>query len=100
MTVSLLDTNLLIYAFDASEKARNVKAKDLLDRMTVNQYGVLSSQNLIEFGNAMLKKVHPTPNFKVIHNAIEVLVESFDILLPNDQTVSLALKAVENFQLS
>ena len=100
MTATLIDTNLLIYAFDASDKAKNANAKDLLDRLTVDQSGVLSSQNLIEFANVMLKKSRPTQNFVIIHNAIEIMVESFDILLPNDQTVSQALTAVERFQIS
>ena len=100
MTASLLDTNLLVYAYDATDSIKHERALKLFKRMTDDQSGVLSSQNLIEFGNAMLKKVHPKPNFKTIHNAIEIMVESFDILLPNDQTVSQALTAVERFQIS
>lgn len=43
------DTNLLVYAYDRSEPAKQERALAVLDRLAINQAGVISVQVLAEF---------------------------------------------------
>jgi predicted nucleic acid-binding protein len=45
----LLDTNVLVYAYDASEKRRREIAKELLNEVWDDGGGVVTLQNLSEF---------------------------------------------------
>jgi len=60
----LIDTNILVYAFDADSGKKHTVAKDLLARCWKNeaQYTV-STQNLAEFSVVVREKVeHPLPS--------------------------------------
>lgn len=56
----LIDTNIMVYAYDVSEKAKRHVARALLDDVWERGGGVLTLQNLSEFFVAVTKKVeHP-----------------------------------------
>jgi predicted nucleic acid-binding protein len=58
----LLDTNVLVYAYDVSEKRRREIAKVLVDEVWDSGGGVVSLQNLSEFFFAVTRKVQkPIP---------------------------------------
>lgn len=58
----LLDTNVLVYAYDVSEKRRREIAKALLDVVWDSGGGVVTLQNLSEFFFAVTRKVQkPVP---------------------------------------
>ena len=58
----MLDTNVLVYAYDASETRRRGIAKALLDDVWNVGGGVLTLQNLSEFFFAVTRKVQkPVP---------------------------------------
>jgi predicted nucleic acid-binding protein len=57
-----LDTNILVYAYDISEKRRREIAKALVDEVWDSGGGVLTLQNLSEFFFAVTRKVQkPVP---------------------------------------
>ena len=58
----LLDTNILVYAYDVSEKRRREIAQALVDEVWDSGGGVVTLQNLSEFFFAVTRKVQkPVP---------------------------------------
>ena len=61
---ALIDTNILVYAFDADRGRKNITAKELIGRSWrgKERYAV-STQNLAEFSVVVREKVaHPVPS--------------------------------------
>jgi predicted nucleic acid-binding protein len=53
----LVDTNLLVYAYDRSEVEKQAKAVELLDEPVKNGSGILSPQILSEFYTVVTRKL-------------------------------------------
>jgi predicted nucleic acid-binding protein len=53
----LVDTNVLVYAYDRSAPDRQRRALDVLDRLVVSGVGVISTQVLAEFFVAVTRKI-------------------------------------------
>lgn len=60
---SLIDTNILVYAYDSNEGAKNSVASKLLEKVIMNKMNIaLSTQNLSEFFVNVTKKIErPLP---------------------------------------
>lgn len=56
----LVDTNILVYAYDRSEPVKQSKSITILDSLAKDRSGVLSPQILSEFFNVATKKL-PAP---------------------------------------
>ncbi|MFV9689988.1 MAG: PIN domain-containing protein [Desulfobacteria bacterium] len=54
----LIDTNILVYAYDISESTKHDIAKDILKQIWQDGGGVVCVQNLMEFF-VVIKKVQP-----------------------------------------
>ncbi len=72
----LLDTNVLVYAFDTSDSAKHQRAQQLLEQATQSNDSGVSSQVIQEFCNVALKK------FEVTFTTGELLLVLEEILLP------------------
>ncbi|MCI0610782.1 MAG: PIN domain-containing protein [Anaerolineae bacterium] len=59
MTVVLLDTNILVYAFDRTEPEKRAQAMKIVLDLQVNPVGCLSIQCLSEFFNAVTRGAAP-----------------------------------------
>ncbi|MFV1951142.1 MAG: PIN domain-containing protein [Nitrospinota bacterium] len=57
MTDKLIDTNILVYAYDTSEGDKHEASRDLLVQIWKEGGGVICLQNLMEFFVVMTKKV-------------------------------------------
>lgn len=55
MTNILVDTNLLVYAYDPRDEAKNERAQQVLQRLRRSRRGVISVQSLAEFMRASQK---------------------------------------------
>ena len=53
----LVDTNVLVYAYDVRDAAKQARAIDVLERMEENQLGALSVQILGEFFVTITRKL-------------------------------------------
>lgn len=53
----LVDTNILVYAYDRSEPAKQIQASNILDELATRSAGVLSTQILAEFYTAVTQKL-------------------------------------------
>lgn len=57
MPGKLIDTNVLVYAYDTSEEKKHAVSKDLLRHMWIDGGGVVCLQNLMEFFVVITRKV-------------------------------------------
>jgi predicted nucleic acid-binding protein len=57
MPDKLIDTNVLVYAYDTSEGSKHTVAKDLVRHMWIAGGGVVCLQNLMEFFVVITRKV-------------------------------------------
>ncbi len=57
MPGKLIDTNILVYAYDTSEGAKHTASKDALRMIWIEGGGVVCVQNLMEFFVVITKKV-------------------------------------------
>lgn len=53
----VLDTNVLVYGFDASEPEKQERALDVLDRVGAEPAAALPAQVLAEFANAVMNRI-------------------------------------------
>lgn len=57
MSEFLVDTNILVYAYDRSEMAKKAKAQEVLTWLETHDAGALSTQILGEFFNSTTRKL-------------------------------------------
>ncbi|MEZ5087504.1 MAG: hypothetical protein R2722_15080, partial [Tessaracoccus sp.] len=57
MSLQFVDTNVLLYAYDASAGARHTAARDLVSQLGRDRQGVLSVQVLQEFYVNVTRKI-------------------------------------------
>ena len=57
MPGKLIDTNVLVYAYDTSEGKKHTASKDLLRHLWIDGGGVVCLQNLMEFFVVITRKV-------------------------------------------
>src|SRR3989344_5665856 len=87
----LVDSNILVYAFDSSEKEKFEKAKKFLKESMGNGNAFLSAQNLAEF-HVNITKGKNGIRKKTSIEITEALSEQFNIVNYNEKTV---VKAIE-----
>ena len=101
MSGVLVDTNVLVYAYQAGTgDSRANRAKDVLESLARLGNGFVSVQNLAEFSRVVLVKLTaPVPPAKV-REAIARFEGVFSVLAPSGRTVSHALHGVEKHGLA
>lgn len=100
MTDSLVDSNIVVYAYQDELTGKGMIAKALIERLAIEKSGVLSTQVLVEVSSVLLRRSKPTPDISKIQAAIRTLSKLFTILKVNPESVTLALDAVKQFQMS
>lgn len=101
MTISsnikyLVDTNILIYAFDRSSPF-HVSAREIIVEVIKKSKGILvAQQNLIEFCN-VLHRQYDIPVKEVAKDA-ENIMRDFGVIAPLSTTFHLFLSLLENNQ--
>lgn len=86
-----LDTNILIYAYDISDRRKQLIAHDLV-RKALAGHSILSTQVLAEYASALQHKVSPPAlpkDLKVILNALAPI----RVVLPDGDMVRRAVEA-------
>lgn len=78
MTALLVDTNVLVYAYDRSEVGKQRRALDVLDRLAMAGTGFLSTQVLAEFYNVVTLKLvsplTPTQAYQRLEHYVQVWI--------------------------
>ena len=94
----LLDTNVLVYAFEPRQVLQQEKALAVLLRLEETGTGCLSLQSLAEFCNVAINKLHLAPN-EVIPQ-LERWIATFPVLNLTPQVVLEAARGVRDHQLA
>lgn len=56
---SFVDTNVLVYPHNESDRSKSVRAAGVLDELWESRAGIISTQVLIEFYNVATRKLDP-----------------------------------------
>lgn len=89
----LVDSNILIYAYDKSAGKKYLIAKELLKERWLKQDGFLSIQNLAEFYHVTTKKINKKLNPGQVKQIILDLVRGFSIIKYDQNTI---INAINN----
>ncbi|MEM1056815.1 MAG: PIN domain-containing protein [Bacteroidota bacterium] len=104
MTRYLLDTNVLVYALDASEPTKQTRALDLIARVgTAGPSGPLAAlpaQALAEFARVALGKLAPPLTPDEAHRQIELYERAFPVLALTPAVVLEAVRGVRDHSFS
>lgn len=90
----LLDTNILIYAYDRSSPY-HTKAAEIIKLALAGEFeAVVAQQNLIEFANVL------TSNYKIpassVSRDIEDILKDFQLITPLPKTIHLFLRLIQD----
>lgn len=83
-SIGLVDSNILIYIADATEKKKHKKAKNFLEKIKKQpEYFAIALQNLREFCSIMIekKKMHK----EKLGEYIDAFTSSFEIILKDSE---------------
>lgn len=93
MSAILVDTNVLVYAYDPRDPAKNIHAQALLKALYDHKVGYLSVQSLAEFMNTTRKLAIPP---KSALNYTQAFVISWPIFALTPQIVLEAARGVRD----
>ena len=100
MTVVLLDTNVLVYAFDRAEPEKRERAIKIVLDLQVNAVGCLSIQCLSEFFNAMTRGAAPKLTIEEALQDVQDYLLAFPTFLLTSSVVLEAARGVRDHSLS
>lgn len=87
----LIDTNILLYAYDRGQPVKQPLALTVLDQLVEHGLGALTSQVLAEFFVNATKKLQPPLSVEEAHGRIQNYLLSWEVL---DITGAIVLEAV------
>ncbi len=85
--LNLIDSNILVYAYDKSEPKKHSKAKEVLKNSWIKKNAVLSMQNLAEFHSVITKKAKKPVSLDKSKQIILDLTGGFEILKYSESTI-------------
>ncbi len=100
MAAILVDTNVLVYAHDSSERSKQRRAIDVLDRITAAANGALSAQVLSEFYNTATRKLSPPLTLKQAEAQLGYFVALWTVFDVTPRVVLEAARGVRDYQFS
>jgi predicted nucleic acid-binding protein len=98
----LVDTNILVYRYDARFPQKQALANDLLRQGIVDNSLVLPHQALVEFLAAVTRPIARGPALLTADEAyreVEDLLVQFPVIYPAENTVSTALRGAALYKL-
>ena len=99
----LLDTNVLVYAYDPGDLLRQKQAVSILGELRLRSSGMLSAQSLAEFFNAVIRPKRGDPPRLTPTEALEqvqLLSTAFEVYDLTRFTILEAGRAVRDYKLS
>jgi len=98
MTVEILvDTNVLVYAYDRSEPEKQNRALDVLDRLRLTGKGGLSTQVLSEFFNATMRKLAAPLTLEQAYTRLEHYVRFWPVFEVTSDVILEAVRGVRDY---
>jgi len=96
----LVDTNILVYAYDADAGDKRTRAEELIDSLWDQSTGVLATQVLSEFFITITRKVKRPLPLGEARQIIEDYRAAWGVFATTPDTVLLAVDGVERHGLS
>lgn len=96
----LLDTNILVYAYDRSEPEKQQQAFSILQQLVTAKTGVLSTQVLAEFFVAVTRKIQLPLSAAQAYERIGNYLHSWTVVEVNGWVVLEAVRGVRDYQFS
>ncbi len=91
----LIDTNVLVYAFDKGDPVRSSRARAWLDLLIDRGEGALSVQALREFANVVMRRMTPAWSASAAAGTVRDLARAFGVVPVTPAIVVEALRGVE-----
>ena len=91
----LIDTNILVYAYNRSEYVKQQKALTLIDQIVTLDNGLLSTQILSEFFNAVTRKIPEPLSLEEAEERVKNYCQIWPILQINEMIVLEAIRGVK-----
>ena len=76
----LLDTNVLVYAYDRAEPVKQARALEMLDALALSGLGLITSQVLAEFFVVVTRKIAEPLPIPVAAQRVENLLRIWPVL--------------------
>lgn len=96
----LVDTNILLYAYDRGEPVKQPQALAILDRLIVHNLGVLTSQVLAEFFVNATRRLKPPLTTGEAYGCIQNYLLSWEIWDITGPIVLEAARGVRTYQMA
>lgn len=96
----LVDTNILVYAYDRSNIEKQKQAITLLDGLVRHRVGAVSTQVLAEFFVTVTRKIPQPLSIADAHRRIDVYVQTWAVFDITSMIVLEAARGVETYQFS
>jgi predicted nucleic acid-binding protein len=96
----LIDTNLLVYAYDRSEPEKQARALEVLDRLSRKNQGTLSTQVLSEFFVTVVYKLPAPLSIEQAIVRLQNYLISWKVLQVTGQVILEAARGVRDHQLN
>lgn len=96
----LVDTNILVYAYDLDAGEKRAKAQEIIYGLWQNEEGVLTTQVLAEFFVTITKKVKNLLSFAEARQIIDDYKNGWSVFATTPETVLKAIQGVEQYSLS
>jgi len=93
--LDFLDTNILVYAYDFSDPAKQPVAQEIVRKALTGEV-LLSAQVLAEFAATLLHKLSPPAKPNEVNGILDAL-EPIRVILPDAVLVRRALQAHEEY---
>lgn len=100
MPQTLIDTNVLVYAYDRSEPHKQRQALDVLDRLVSTGQGVLTTQVLNEFCAVALRKLTAVLPPEQVEARVTHYAQIFTVLPVTVPVIQMGLRGVREHSLS
>lgn len=94
----LVDTNVLVYAYDRSDSVKQVRAREVLGRLRDQDAGVLSTQVLAEFFSAVTRKLRHRMTPREGHWHLQEYARSWKVVGLTSDIVLEAARGVVEYQ--
>ncbi|MBI4617201.1 MAG: PIN domain-containing protein [Planctomycetes bacterium] len=86
-----VDTNVLVYAHDKTDTAKNARAQAVVKDLWVTHLGVISSQVILEFFTVVTRKVaKPIPSAEA-HGLVSLYLRAWHVVWPTPELVEKTL---------
>jgi len=87
----LVDSNVLVYAYDRSDAKKHAAAEQLLKRLWVERSAVVSMQNLAEFYHIITAKIEKPLPPETAKQIVTDLIAGFEVLRYSEKTIVSAI---------